>query len=112
LPGAINFKWQDAIAVPVKEFLSRFFAREGYKDGFHGLMLSLLMAFYHLLIIATAWEKRDFEKIEISVDKEIKGEFKKAYRDVMYWIADERIKRVKNPFKRAYYKILRKIHAK
>ncbi len=46
------FDWKDAIRFPVKEFLSRFFAREGYKDGFHGLMLSLLMAFYHFLIFA------------------------------------------------------------
>ena len=112
IANGYEFKWQDAIAVPVKEFLSRYFAREGYKDGFHGLMLSFLMAFYHLLVTATVWEERDFEKIEISVDKEIKGEFKKAYRDLMYWIADEKIKRIKNPFKRTYYKILRKIHAK
>ena len=41
----------DAIRMPMNEFLSRFFAREGYRDGLHGLVLSLLMAFYHLLFL-------------------------------------------------------------
>src|SRR3989344_3756182 len=45
-----NFAWQDSIRFPIKEFISRFFAREGYRDGLHGLVLSLLMAFYHLII--------------------------------------------------------------
>lgn len=34
LKRGYNFTWQDAIRMPFKEFLSRFFAREGYKDGF------------------------------------------------------------------------------
>src|SRR3989344_3085447 len=45
-----KFIWQDSIRFPIKEFISRFFAREGYRNGLHGLVLSLLMAFYHLII--------------------------------------------------------------
>lgn len=106
-----EFKWQDAIGAPVKEFLSRFFAREGYKDGFHGLILSLLMSFYHLLIIATVWEKKGFEKIEISnIDREINTEFKKSYKDLVFWIHNERLKSIKNPFKRIVYKVFKKLH--
>jgi len=57
------FDWRDSVRFPVKEFLSRFFAREGYKDGFHGLMLSILMAFYHFIVFSYIWEKQKFKQI-------------------------------------------------
>lgn len=108
-----KFKWQDAISAPAKEFLSRFFAREGYKDGFHGLMLSLLMSFYHLLIITTVWEKRGFEKIEITnIEGEVKEEFRKSHKDLLFWINNEKLKKIKNPLKKIAYKIYKKIRTK
>lgn len=55
-----KIKWHDAITFPTEEFLSRFFARQGYKDGLHGLVLSLLMAFYWELIFAKIWEHEKF----------------------------------------------------
>lgn len=54
--------WTDAITFPKDEFLSRFFARRGYKDGLHGLVLSLLMAFYWEVVFAKIWESRGFTK--------------------------------------------------
>lgn len=108
-----KFKWQDAISVPAKEFLSRFFAREGYKDGFHGLMLSLLMSFYHLLVIATVWEKLGFERIEVgNMEEEVKEEFKKSYGDLLFWVNNEKVKKIKNPFGKIAYKIFKKIYTK
>lgn len=108
-----KFKWQDVIRVPAKEFLSRFFAREGYKDGFHGLILSLLMSFYHLLIIATIWERRGFERIEITnMDEEINRELKKSYGNLLFWINNEKLKKIKNPFRKIVYRIFKKIHTK
>ncbi|MBU2632263.1 glycosyltransferase family 2 protein, partial [Patescibacteria group bacterium] len=55
---------RDAIRFPAQEFISRFFARKGYKDGLHGLVLSILMAFYHFFIFAYLWEKSGFRKQE------------------------------------------------
>ena len=105
-----EFKWQDSIRFPVKEFLSRFFAREGYKDGLHGLVLSMLMAFYHLLIFATIWEKKNFERHENNnfLD-EVDQESKKSYKDLFFWINSEKIKLIKNPFKKLIRRIARKI---
>ena len=37
-----QFHWPDLITKPTHEFLSRYFAGEGYKDGLHGLALALL----------------------------------------------------------------------
>lgn len=52
--------WVDAIMFPFKEFLSRFFDRQAYKDGLHGLVLSILMAMYWELVFAKVWEKQGF----------------------------------------------------
>jgi len=41
-----QIRWQDLINKPKNEFLSRFFAGEGYKDGMHGLVLALLQSFF------------------------------------------------------------------
>jgi (heptosyl)LPS beta-1,4-glucosyltransferase len=38
------------ILQPLREFRRRYISLEGYKDGFHGLLLSLLMAYYTLVM--------------------------------------------------------------
>ena len=109
IEGGYQLKWRDALSFPAKEFLSRFFAREGYKDGFHGLILSMLMAFYHLLIIAIVWEKKGFEQIDKeNFNEEIKAEAKKYYKDLFFWINNEKLKAIKNPLGRVVHKIINK----
>ncbi|MDO8659110.1 MAG: glycosyltransferase family 2 protein [Candidatus Parcubacteria bacterium] len=104
------FNWKDAIRFPVKEFLSRFFAREGYKDGFHGLMLSLLMAFYHLIVFSYIWEKLKFKQID---NKEILLETEKemvqSSKDIFFWFSKEKMKLIKNPLKQIFHRITRKV---
>ncbi|MCL5435092.1 MAG: glycosyltransferase family 2 protein [Patescibacteria group bacterium] len=105
-----SFSYFDAIRFPLSEFLSRFFARKGYKDGFHGLMLSMLMAFYHLIVFAFIWEKQGFKKYE---GKEFlddtEKEFKRAGKEIFFWISKEKMEAVKNPIKKNLYRISRKI---
>jgi glycosyltransferase involved in cell wall biosynthesis len=100
----VNFA--DAIKFPLKEFLTRFFAQEGYKDGFHGLMLSLLMAFYHFCVFAFVWEKEGFDKVEEGniLDLTTK-ELKSAGKDIFFWLRNEKIKGIKNPALKILYKI-------
>jgi glycosyltransferase involved in cell wall biosynthesis len=100
----------DAIRFPLDEFLSRFFTREGYKDGFHGLMLSLLMAFYRFLVFALIWEKQGFK--EVKDDNFLENtakELKKANQEIMFWTIKEKQKQIKNPLKKNLYKISSKI---
>lgn len=104
------FDWKDVIRFPVKEFLSRFFAREGYKDGFHGLVLSILMAFYHLIVFTYIWEKYKFREINdktLLVDTE--KELVQSSKELFFWFSKERAKLIKNPLKQIFYKALRKI---
>jgi glycosyltransferase involved in cell wall biosynthesis len=104
------FDWRDVIRFPVKEFLSRYFAREGYKDGFHGLMLSGLMGFYHFIVFSYIWEKRKFVQIndrEMLVETE--KEITQSSKDLFFWFSKERIRLIKNPVSKIFHKILRKV---
>jgi glycosyltransferase involved in cell wall biosynthesis len=106
------FNWKDAIRFPVKEFLSRYFAREGYKDGFHGLMLSLLMGFYHFIVFSYLWEKHKFTQInDREMLAETEEEIAQSYKDLFFWFSQEKLKLIKNPVSKIYHKILRKVQS-
>ena len=51
-----SFHWLKLFYQPSKEFWSRFIRLKGYKDGLHGLFLSLLMAFYTQASYMKLWE--------------------------------------------------------
>ncbi len=46
----IRPKWRNFILQPLRELKRRYISLEGYKDGFHGLLLSLLMAYYNFVM--------------------------------------------------------------
>lgn len=101
----------DAIRFPLDEFLSRFFTREGYKDGFHGLMLSLLMAFYRFIVFALIWEKQGFKEVkDENFLESTSKELKRANKQIIFWANEEKQKQIKNPIKKNLYRISRKIH--
>jgi glycosyltransferase involved in cell wall biosynthesis len=112
LDKGYQFSYFDAIRFPLNEFLSRFFARKGYKDGFHGLMLSFLMAFYHFIIFALLWEKqsfREYDKADFLSDTD--KEFRKAGREIFYWFSKEKLETFKNPLRRNLQKISNKLRS-
>ncbi len=101
---------RDAIRFPAREFVSRFFAREGYKDGFHGLILSLLMAFYHFVVFVNIWQKEGFKSIEDKdLLKDIEDEFRKTNKELFFWFSKEKMKTVKSPFRRLIYRAIQKL---
>jgi len=105
-----SFDPRDAIRFPVKEFLSRFFAREGYRDGFHGLILSVLMAFYHFIVFSYIWEKHKFKQINDEVIlAETEKEIVQSSKDFFFWFSKERTKFIKNPVSKIFHQILRKV---
>ncbi len=110
LDKGYEFSYFDAVRFPLNEFLSRFFARKGYKDGFHGLVLSLLMAFYHFLIFAFIWEKKGF--VEYDKDDflaQTEKEFKKSGKEIAYWVTKEKLESIKNPLQKGLNKITSKL---
>lgn len=94
----------DAIRFPQKEFLKRFFRDEGYKDGLHGLVLSLFQAFSALVLFAKVWEKQGFkEEKDASFYKKAIEEFKKSFQDFRYWSLQKEILGEKESFLRSLW---------
>jgi hypothetical protein len=92
--------------------MSRFFSREGYKDGVHGLSLSLLMAFYHLMIIMYIWEEKGFpDTADRNFIGSVESEIKKQIRAITYWFANEKVKGGKTLLHTYTQRIIRKIHS-
>ncbi len=85
LKAGYVFSWKDLIKKPLDEFLSRYFEGEGYKDGIHGLALSLLQSFSELTLYLKVWEKQGFEEKNLG-KSEIKTESNKAIYDVKWWL--------------------------
>ena len=83
--------------------------QRGYKDGLHGLVLSILQAFYMELVILKVWEQKGFEEVN-SADfiKNVEKEFLKVSKESKYWIFSSFIDESKNTLSKIALKIKRK----
>ncbi len=86
-----KFVWTDLIERPAGEFLSRYFAGDGYKDGVHGLALSLLQAFSELVLYLKVWQKEKFTDKEIGLSDVVR-EIGSVESEIHYWQADAMVK--------------------
>lgn len=82
---------KDLLTKPLSEFISRYFAAEGYKDGLHGLVLAGLQAFSEFIVYTKVWQGEKFIEKKLSV-LEVIAIMKKGESDLHYWQADTRIK--------------------
>jgi len=111
LKRGYKFDWKGAVRMPMSEFLSRYFARQGYKDGFHGLILSLLMGFYHLSIFIYLWEKEKFKEIkEENIILGLEEEIKKTGKEFNYWLNTGKLEEEKSMLRRTTLKLKRKLN--
>lgn len=86
-----KFLWRDLIRRPLAEFLSRYFSGEGYKDGVHGLALSLLQTFSEIILYLKVWQNEKFMEQAISVG-ELEKEFNTATKDLNWWVSEISLK--------------------
>jgi glycosyltransferase involved in cell wall biosynthesis len=91
IKGGYKFNWKDLIIEPVSEFLSRYFQAEGYKDGIHGLALSLLQSFSEFVVFLKVWQHDGFEPKEVEVKNVVKV-MKDVEKEMFFWQADAQIK--------------------
>ena len=82
-----EFNWKHLITKPSEEFLSRYFQGQGYKDGIHGLALSLLQSFSELVVYLKLWQLSGFEERNIS-EESVVNVIKRVRKDENYWFAD------------------------
>lgn len=97
--------WKDFIKKPSEEFFSRFFKGEGYKDGTHGLALSLLQSFSQLVVYLKIWEARKFVDRTIEI-RDFNDDISSIQKNLNYWKADSQfnasggiVNKIKRKFK-------------
>ncbi len=96
----------DVIEKYSSEFLHRYFAKQGWKDGMHGIALSFLQAMSETVVLLKQWERENFRKQKSSLQC-IKAleEYKK---DLTYWINTYYIQNATG-IQKLYYILKRKI---
>ena len=105
-----KFNWLDAVRFPVNDFVKTFFLQRGFKDGIHGLVLSMFQAFYMGIVFAKLWEKEGFKEVESrNFLREVLEEFKDSKNKIIYWLTSSLINESKNPLKKLGLKVKRKI---
>lgn len=102
--------WFDAISMPMQDFIKTYFAQKGYRDGLHGLVLSILQAMYMIVVFAKVWEKRGFKEEKFDL-LSVKKEFKKMFKELRYWLMTSFIDEAKNPLTKFVMRIKRKLHS-
>ena len=68
------------------EFVSRFFALEGYKDGMHGFALSILQMFYYFLVYFYYWEKKKYSNIENGIPHNFQKFAHNLHFETNFWL--------------------------
>lgn len=104
-----TLSWVDAIKMPANDFLKTFFAQKGYKDGLHGLVLSLLQAMYMEVVFAKVWEQQGFKEMnDPSFFEQCTQALEQVAKDTKYWILTTKIGEGKDMIKTFYLRVKRK----
>lgn len=80
-----EFHLKEAIRNAVSEFVSRYFAGAGYKDGMLGFTLGILQLFYSFLVYFYYWEKRKYSADIEEPAVNIKRFFALGLAETIYW---------------------------
>jgi glycosyltransferase involved in cell wall biosynthesis len=74
-----------------QEFISRFFASAGHRDGARGAGLSLLQALYEVVVELKRWQLGEFAEVKVNSAERtelLRNELATWLSDLAYWRAD------------------------
>jgi (heptosyl)LPS beta-1,4-glucosyltransferase len=80
-----EFHLKEATGNAVSEFVSRYFAGEGYKDGMLGFTLGILQLFYSFLVYFYYWEIRKYSADIEEPAINMKRFFAQGLAETIYW---------------------------
>jgi (heptosyl)LPS beta-1,4-glucosyltransferase len=103
----VSFSWHDVISKPGQEFIRQYFSRHGYKDGLHGLALSLLQAFSELVLYSKLWQEQKFTPYFITPGQ-VKKQACSLVKDGRWWSYQQKIESSSFPI-RIFWKICQKL---
>jgi len=93
-----------------EEFIKRFLVLKGFKDGFHGFLLSVLQAFYEFTAIAKAIELNKFKNTPAIISpEEVESATKTKMKDWKWWLSEIKIRNTNQAVKKMWLKGLRKL---
>jgi len=105
-----KFDAKDLITKPIGEFISRFFAGDGYKDGLHGLILAFLQMFSVMLIYLKIWQHEGHEPKKAGFFTPIwQNLFLEKFKELRYWYLTVLIQSQPQKVKRFLLKLKRKL---
>ena len=103
------FDAKDLVSKPIGEFLSRFFAGEGYRDGLHGFIMSALQYFSILLVYIKIWQIQGNKKItDTAFSSTWVSVFQDKFKEFRYWYLTFKVNTTKSKAGSVFYKILRR----
>jgi len=76
------YTFSDVVKKSLNEFISRYFAAEGYKDGIQGFILSILQLFYYFLVYFYYLEMKKFKSTEKIDETEF---FRLGLKETLHW---------------------------
>jgi len=103
-----QLSWYDAVRFPLSDFMKTYFAENGYQDGLHGIVLSLLQAFYSFVVFTKLWEMEQFPQQTVGLPS-VLHEFKRAGSEFSYWMISAKIKESHNLLHRIVLKMRRRL---
>jgi len=83
------FHFKDAVTKSLNEFISRYFAASGYKDGTQGFVLAILQMIYYFFVYFYYLEMKQFKTDEKIDEAEF---FRKGLKEVLHWKKDKSLK--------------------
>ncbi len=90
LSSGEKFTLSQALSQGSSEFISRFFAADGYKDGMHGFTLSFMQLMYYPLVYFYYWEMNKYKNTEEQkLDSQMQIFTKNLLREIMFWIQNK-----------------------
>lgn len=104
-----HFSFHDLLEKPSKEFINRFLVWQGFKDGIHGLALSLLQAFSELVVYLKLWELENFKEEKITL-VETERLFSKEFKRIYYWLINGLLQQPHNLLSEIFWKVKRKLN--
>lgn len=103
----VKFSWTQLVSQPSQEFIRQFFARRGYRDGIHGLVLAGLQAVSELVLYSKLWQVSGFSSQLLRL-KDFNREASAQIKQYKWWYYEE-FGRTRSWWSKPILKLIRKI---
>ena len=86
-----EYTLSEVLRQSTSEFISRFFALDGYKDGLHGFVLSVLQMFYYFLVYFYFWEMKKYPNLEKNTPQHFQSFARNLHFETNFWLSKKNL---------------------